>query len=78
MSRRILQQPTMRVATRDVAAGDDLSQYWDRLKNLILTEVSALYIAGAGVIPTGKAALEKTTGPLVWAGLCLILVVLFM
>jgi hypothetical protein len=55
------------------ATGTDLGQYWDRLKNLIPTEVSAIYIAGQGVIPQG----EKV-GLVVWAVLCLGFTILFM
>ena len=43
-----------------------LGQYWDRLKNLIPAEVTAIYIAGIGVIPSGVKI-----GLLVWAIFCL-------
>lgn len=54
--------------------GEDhpLGQYWDRLKNLIPAEVSAIYVAGIGVIPSG----EKI-GLLVWAIFCLGCTILF-
>jgi hypothetical protein len=53
------------------ATPPDLTPYWDRIKDLIPTEVSALYIAGVGVIPKAE-----TVGILVWAVVCLGLVVL--
>ena len=51
------------------APAADLGQYWDRLKNLIPAEVSALYVAGQSVIPP-----EQRVAPVVWALLCLVFV----
>lgn len=72
MGRRIVAQ-TVRPADRvDAHTAPDLNQYWDRLKNLIPTEVSALYIAGQGVIPP-----EERLGSAAWAVVCLAFVVLY-
>jgi len=75
MGRRIVQNKSrMPVGAGAMAEGQngDLGPYWDRLKNLIPTEVSALYVAGLGIIPQGQKI-----GPVVWAVLCLIFTVIF-
>jgi hypothetical protein len=69
MGRRIVDSTGGRDLRRD---DDPLAQYWDRLKNLIPAEVSAIYIAGSGIIPEG----EKI-GLLVWALFCLGCTILF-
>lgn len=51
----------------------NLDVYWERLRNLIPGEVSAIYVAGSSVIPPG----EKI-GLLTWAIFCLVAVILFM
>lgn len=78
MGRRIVEVSTVGANGRVVrgdsdASRSELGQYWDRLKNLIPAEVSAIYIAGHGVIPQG----EKV-GLAVWATACLIFTILFM
>lgn len=72
MGRRIVAQAVRPTGRLDTHAAPDLSQYWDRLKNLIPTEVSALYIAGQGVIPP-----EERLASAVWAVVCLAFVVLY-
>jgi hypothetical protein len=47
-------------------------QYWERLKNLIPTEVTAIYIALQGTIPT-----DQKWGLLGWSIFCLILTTLY-
>ena len=77
MGRRIVAQsqaamPKAMAGAKAAAAAPDLSQYWDRLKNLIPTEVSAIYVAGLGVIPE-----KETIGIGAWALACLAFVIVF-
>ena len=66
MGRRIVKSSSVMEAKgavrADVAPAEPLGQYWDRLKNLIPAEVSAIYIAGLGVIPK-----EESLGIVMWA-----------
>jgi len=66
MGRRIVKSSSVMEAKRavkaDVAPAKPLGQYWDRLKNLIPSEVSAIYVAGLGVIPK-----EQSLGIVMWA-----------
>lgn len=77
MGRRIIVSPTP--SGKAVAPGaaanppSGLSDYADRLKNLIPAEVSAIYLAGQGIIPSGQ-----TTGLSIWAIFCFIGTVFFM
>jgi hypothetical protein len=74
MGRRIVRSEMIREVrkTRGAGAPPDLGQYWDRLKNLIPAEVSAIYIAGLGVIPT-----EEQVGLSIWATACLVFTGIF-
>jgi hypothetical protein len=63
--------PAAAPAPAAAAAAADLTPYWDRLKNLIPAEVSALYVAGQSVIPA-----EQRVAPAIWALLCLIFVLM--
>jgi len=74
MGRRII-DTRGRKPLRDGEIRDEetpFGQYWDRLKNLIPAEVTAIYVAGTGVIPS-----EVKTGLLVWAIFCLGCTILF-
>lgn len=74
MGRRIVKRTSIVTAAgRDLPGGADLASYWSRLKNLIPGEVSAIYIAGLGVIPQ-----EQTIGQAAWLGACFLFVILFM
>ena len=77
MGRRIVKSSSVMEAKgavrADVAPAEPLGQYWDRLKNLIPAEVSAIYIAGLGIIPK-----EENLGMVIWAVVCLAFVILFM
>jgi len=79
MGRRIVAQsgavaPEAAVGAKAAAeSAPELSEYWDRLKNLIPAEVSAIYIAGLGVIPHGERI-----GQGIWALACLAFVIVFM
>ena len=78
MGRRIVNIVAPASTTRTVTPGaaatpqPDLSQYADRLKNLIPAEVSAIYIAGQGIIPS-----EQKMGLPIWAVFCLIAAIVF-
>ena len=78
MGRRIVKLAAAGVGGRAAevdqgGSGTELGQYWDRLKNLIPAEVSAIYVAGYGVIPA-----HEKIGLTVWAAACLGFTILFM
>ena len=50
----------------------DWDVYVDRLRNLLPAEVTAMYLAGLGVIP-----LDKRISQVVWVGFCLLATILY-
>jgi len=74
MGRRIINRKLSRQTRGDTRLNEssDLGEYWDRLKNLIPAEVSALYIAGLGVVPE-----DQHIGLSIWAFVCLVFTILF-
>ncbi len=69
MGRRIINKETTASTKRSTLRDIEPStgQYWNRLKDLVPTEVSALYVAGQGVVPA-----EQRIALAVWAIFCLI------